>query len=166
MTYADTFFLLSFWSVSCHDFLSRFPTLNRWIQMQTNLHRVSEFAIMADHTTRDGKDVPECKTAMKRFRDHDSDAESEVDELAGSNNISTNAQEIKKEVGGSSDPCHDSLKSESSDCTTVFLSFDCENEGPYEKAVERYSISFIFVLTIVVHIKLVLLVSAIVFSLI
>ncbi|XP_075107825.1 uncharacterized protein LOC107781681 [Nicotiana tabacum] len=119
------------------DQSERFPTLNRWIQMQTNLHRVSEFAIMADHTTRDGKDVPECKTAMKRFRDHDSDAESEVDELAGSNNISTNAQEIKKEVGGSSDPCHDSLKSESSDCTTVFLSFDCESEGPYEKAVER-----------------------------
>ncbi|XP_070038574.1 uncharacterized protein [Nicotiana tomentosiformis] len=148
------------------DQSERFPTLNRWIQMQTNLHRVSEFAIMADHTTRDGKDVPECKTAMKRFRDHDSDAESEVDELAGSNNISINAQEIKKEVGGSSDPWHDSLKSESSDCTTVFLSFDCENEGPYEKAVERYSISFIFVLTIVVHIKLVLLVSAIVFLLI
>nr|XP_016481616.1 PREDICTED: uncharacterized protein LOC107802600 [Nicotiana tabacum] len=119
------------------DQSERFPTLNRWIQMQTNLHRVSEFAIMADHTTRDGKDVPECKTAMKRFRDHDSDADSEVDELAGSNNISINAQEIKKEMGGSSDPWHDSLKSESSDCTTVFLSFDCENEGPYEKAVER-----------------------------
>ncbi|XP_055820668.1 uncharacterized protein LOC129889408 isoform X2 [Solanum dulcamara] len=130
------------------DQSERFPTLNRWIQMQTNLHRISEFAIMADHTRSDGKDVPECKTAMKRFRDHDSDAESEVDELAGSSNISTNPQEIKNEMRGSttlnvsrqtfpSDLWHDSLKSENSDRTTVFLSFDCENEGPYEKAVER-----------------------------
>ncbi|XP_049378418.1 uncharacterized protein LOC125843251 isoform X1 [Solanum stenotomum] len=120
------------------DQSERFPTLNRWIQMQTNLHRISEFAIMADHTRNDGKDdVPECKTAMKRFRDHDSDAESEVDELAGSSNISTNPQEIKNETRGSSDLWHDSLKSENSDRTTVFLSFDCENEGPYEKAVER-----------------------------
>ncbi|WMV42818.1 hypothetical protein MTR67_036203 [Solanum verrucosum] len=126
------------------DQSERFPTLNRWIQMQTNLHRISEFAIMADHTRNDGKDdVPECKTAMKRFRDHDSDAESEVDELAGSSNISTNPQEIKNETRGSSDLWHDSLKSENSDRTTVFLSFDCENEGPYEKAVERYSISFL-----------------------
>ncbi|KAL3361372.1 hypothetical protein AABB24_014332 [Solanum stoloniferum] len=120
------------------DQSERFPTLNRWIQMQTNLHRISEFAIMADHTRNDGKDdVPECKTAMKRFRDHDSDAESEVDELAGSSNISMNPQEIKNETRGSSDLWHDSLKSENSDRTTVFLSFDCENEGPYEKAVER-----------------------------
>ncbi|XP_047251765.1 uncharacterized protein LOC107839091 isoform X3 [Capsicum annuum] len=119
------------------DQSERFPTLNRWIQMQTNLHRISEFAIMADHTPGDGKDVPECKIAMKRFRDHDSDAESEVDELAGSSNVSTNPQEIKNKMRGSSDPCRDTLKSESSDRTTVFLSFDCENEGPYEKAVER-----------------------------
>lgn len=113
--------------------------MNRWIQMQTNLHRISEFAIMADHTRSDEKDVPECKTAVKRFRDHDSDAESEVDELAGSSNVSTNPQEIKNETRGSFDLWHDSLKSENSDRTTVFLSFDCENEGPYEKAVERYS---------------------------
>ncbi|KAK4364946.1 hypothetical protein RND71_016304 [Anisodus tanguticus] len=114
------------------DQSERFPTLNRWIQMQTNLHRISEFAIMADHTPSDAKDVPECNIAMKRFRDHDSDAESEVDELAGSSNISTNSQEIKNETRG-----HDSLKSENYERTTVFLSFDCENEGPYEKAVER-----------------------------
>ncbi|CAN4076572.1 unnamed protein product [Withania somnifera] len=119
------------------DQSERFPTLNRWIQMQTNLHRISEFAIMADHTTSDGKDVRECNIATKRFRDLDSDAESEVDELAGSSNISTNSQEIKNEKRGSSDPWLDTLKSENSDRTTVFLSFDSENEGPYEKAVER-----------------------------
>nr|GEV14748.1 hypothetical protein [Tanacetum cinerariifolium] len=35
------------------DQSERFPTLNRWIQMQTNLHRVSEVAATAEHMIND-----------------------------------------------------------------------------------------------------------------
>ncbi|CAH1426329.1 unnamed protein product [Lactuca virosa] len=56
-----------------------FPTLNRWIQMQTNLHRVSEVAVTAEHSVNDGI---EAKTSVKRFREHDSDSDLEHDELA------------------------------------------------------------------------------------
>ncbi|KAM7490346.1 hypothetical protein LguiA_033267 [Lonicera macranthoides] len=118
------------------DQSERFPTLNRWIQMQTNLHRVSEFSVMADPTIKDVTDIPEAKTAIKRFREHDTDSESEVDDAAVGTNI-TMLPDIKNEGSIASESWH-SLKSEATELdSTVFLSFDLENEGPYEKAVER-----------------------------
>ncbi|KAL8521988.1 hypothetical protein ACS0TY_012224 [Phlomoides rotata] len=120
------------------DQSERFPTLNRWIQMQTNLHRVSEFAVMTEHGTDDAKDNLEPKTAMKRFRENDSDSESESDDLAVASNISSPLPEVKDQSNVASDVWHDSPKSETPENdNTVFLSFDWENEGPYEKAVER-----------------------------
>lgn len=115
---------------------SRFPTLNRWIQLQTNLHRVSEFAIMTGHGKDDSKDKLGSKTATKRFRENDSDTESENDDMAVGNNISLPQLEVPSNVA--SDVWHESPKSESAGHgSTVFLSFDQESEGPYEKAVER-----------------------------
>ncbi|CAI9294006.1 unnamed protein product [Lactuca saligna] len=61
------------------DQSERFPTLNRWIQMQANLHRLSEVAITAEHSVNDGI---EAKTSVKRFWEHDSDSDLEHDELA------------------------------------------------------------------------------------
>ncbi|KAL3655643.1 hypothetical protein CASFOL_000039 [Castilleja foliolosa] len=118
---------------------SRFPTLNRWIQMQTNLHRVSEFAVMTELGTDDVKDNSETKTAMKRFRENDSDTESESDDMAVGNNISSALpEEVKDQSNVASDSWHELPKSETAGHdNTVFLSFDWENEGPYEKAVER-----------------------------
>ncbi|KAI3468258.1 hypothetical protein Pfo_024921 [Paulownia fortunei] len=120
------------------DQSERFPTLNRWIQVQTNLHRVSEFAVMTEHGTDDVKDNSEPKTAMKRFRENDSDTESESDDMAVGNNISSPLPEVKDQSNVASDAWLESPKSETAGHdNTVFLSFDWENEGPYEKAVER-----------------------------
>lgn len=120
------------------DQSERFPTLNRWIQMQTNLHRVSEFAITAKHTDNDSMVIPEARTAIKRFREHDSDTESEVDDIVNSSNLSTTFTDFNSQTSVAPDNLwRDSPKHEISEDTTVFLSFDWENEVPYEKAVER-----------------------------
>ncbi|GER40378.1 zinc finger protein, partial [Striga asiatica] len=118
------------------DQSERFPTLNRWIQLQTNLHRVSEFAVMIEHSMDDVKDNLEPKTAMKRFRESDSDTESESDDMAG-NNIPSSLPEVKDKSNLASDAWLESPKSETAGHDNrVFLSFDWENEGPCEKAVE------------------------------
>ncbi|CAK9164522.1 unnamed protein product [Ilex paraguariensis] len=120
------------------DQSERFPTLNRWTQMQTNLHRVSEFAVTAEHTIDDRLDKAVAKTAVKRFREHDSDTESEVEDITASTNVSTALSDVKNQGNVVPESWHDSPKSEAAEVdSTVFLSFDWENEGPYEKAVER-----------------------------
>ncbi|KAK1551145.1 hypothetical protein Q3G72_031043 [Acer saccharum] len=119
------------------DNSERFPTLNRWIQMQTNLHRVSEFAVTAKQKD-DDKVRHEARATVKRLRENDSDTESEADENVGSANISAPLVDLKGQDGGGPDAWHDSSKSLiAEDDTTVFLSFDWENEDPYEKAVDR-----------------------------
>ncbi|XP_042039127.1 uncharacterized protein LOC121784921 isoform X1 [Salvia splendens] len=120
------------------DQSERFPTLNRWIQMQTNLHRVSEFAVMTEHGTDDVKDNAEPKTAVKRFRDIETDSEPESDDMSVGNNISLSLPEVMDQSNATSDAWHESPKSRTAaDVNTVYLSFDWENEAPYEKAVER-----------------------------
>ncbi|KAG5562644.1 hypothetical protein RHGRI_005388 [Rhododendron griersonianum] len=120
------------------DQSERFPTLNRWIQMQTNLHRVLEVAVSAELHTDDGIVKAEPKTAIKRYRELESDNESEVDDIAGNTNLSTTLPDLHSPVNAASDHWHESPKSEVPELDTrVFLSFDWENEGPYERAVER-----------------------------
>ncbi|MCL7036661.1 hypothetical protein MKW94_010857 [Papaver nudicaule] len=119
------------------DQSERFPTLNRWIQMQTNLHRVSEYAVTDKHTAKTGETKPEAKAAVKRSREPDSDTESEVDDMVF-NVHSTTLPEYCDKVSSGHDLLQDSPKSENLEHDqTVFLSFDSENEVPYEKAVER-----------------------------
>lgn len=99
--------------------------------MQTNLHRVSEVAVTAEHTINNGS---EPKTSVKRFREHDSDSDLEHDDLAVGPTIS-----VLPETTNESGIWPDSPKSEIIETdTTVFLSFGWENEKPYEKAVDRY----------------------------
>jgi zinc finger FYVE domain-containing protein 26 len=106
--------------------------------MQTNLHRVSEFAVAINQTADDARLKPEARSAVKRFREHDNDMESEVDDIVSSN-ISTAFQNSIGERVAAPESWHDSSKSEVADFdTTVFLSFNWENEEPYVKAVERY----------------------------
>eukprot|EP00268_Persea_americana_P011356 TRINITY_DN1480_c0_g2_i5.p1 TRINITY_DN1480_c0_g2~~TRINITY_DN1480_c0_g2_i5.p1 ORF type:complete len:2512 (+),score=535.90 TRINITY_DN1480_c0_g2_i5:141-7676(+) len=118
------------------DRSERFPTLNRWIQMQTNLHRVSEFAITAKSKDNVGIAKLEGKTSIKRPREFDSDTESEVDDMVACSHLSRNVSDLNTQGRTASDPWLDSPKSENVEAT-AFLSFDWENEGPYEKAVER-----------------------------
>ncbi|KAK8581989.1 hypothetical protein V6N13_144978 [Hibiscus sabdariffa] len=119
------------------DQSERFPTLNRWIQMQTNLHRVSEFAVTAMQSADDGTVKPETRTVIKRLRESDSDTESEVDETVSNSNI-TASLNLNVKDNSSADPWHDGIKPETDEVdSTVFLSFGLENEDPYEKAVER-----------------------------
>uniref|UniRef100_A0A0D9V2H3 ZFYVE26-like TPR repeats domain-containing protein n=1 Tax=Leersia perrieri TaxID=77586 RepID=A0A0D9V2H3_9ORYZ len=102
----------------------RYPTLNRWIQMQCNLHRVSESAVTAETENEVTLHQPKGKFSSKRSREPDSDAESEIEDIVISGKTSSNSLESPK--------C-DEFKLE----PTNFVSFDWDNEGPYEKAVER-----------------------------
>lgn len=105
--------------------------------MQTNLHRVSEFAVMSDHSTSKNVKKPKSKMAVKRYREHDSDSESEVDDTSVGKSVSATLPEHKDQMSIFSDPWQDSPKSKTGEDSTVFLSFDWDNEGPYERAVER-----------------------------
>lgn len=109
--------------------------------MQTNLHRVSEFAVTAEEKADDVKH--EVRAAIKRLRENDTDSESDVDDIVGKANISSSMVDVSGQGGVTSDAWHDSFKSENAENgSAVFLSFDWKNEDPYEKTVERY-LSFI-----------------------
>ncbi|KAF6172870.1 hypothetical protein GIB67_035424 [Kingdonia uniflora] len=117
------------------DQSERFPTLNRWIQMQTNLHRISESSMTAKHATESENAKPEAKTSVKRHRDSESDTESDVDDMVGSHG-STTFPEVSNHGCMAHNPSQESQRSGNVDIDPpVFLSFDWENEGPYEKAV-------------------------------
>ncbi|CAJ2643410.1 unnamed protein product [Trifolium pratense] len=117
------------------DQSERFPTLNRWIQMQTNLHRVSEFAVTANETADDSN--LEARSSVKRVREHDTETESDADDI-NSSTIPVSLTDLNSQGIEAADLWHDSSKSEASQLdTTVFLSFDWDNEEPYQKAVER-----------------------------
>lgn len=118
------------------DQSERFPTLNRWIQMQTNLHRVSEFAVTANQTADDSN--LEARNSVKRVREHDTETESDADDIVNSSTIPVTLSDLNSNGIEATDFWLDSSKSEASQLdTTVFLSFDWDNEQPYEKAVER-----------------------------
>lgn len=95
--------------------------------MQSNLHRVSELATTVTHASEDEQIKPETRVSIKRYREHDSDHESDIDDPGNNLPASTNE---------SNSPVLEPDILEPS--TSVFLSFDWENEGPYEKAVDRY----------------------------
>ncbi|KAM7277130.1 hypothetical protein ACFE04_018996 [Oxalis oulophora] len=117
------------------DQSERFPTLNRWIQMQTNLHRVSEFAETSKQNMDDGNAKFEARVAFKRLREHDSDTEAEIEDIP----ISGNTTSRFPQGGAPPDPWEDSSKLETAEVDpTMYLSFNWENEDPYDKAVERY----------------------------
>ncbi|XP_065850998.1 uncharacterized protein [Euphorbia lathyris] len=119
------------------DQSERFPTLNRWIQMQTNRHRVSEVAVTSKQQASGGEGKADARATIKRLREHDSDTESEVDDV-GSSNISTTLRDISSQGGAAPDPLQDPSKSDNVDLENIlYLSLDWENEDPYQKAVER-----------------------------
>jgi len=108
--------------------------------MQSNLHRVSESAIAAKSDSEDSAAKFEAKISVKRLREPESDTESEVDEMAVSGHIASPSSDFHTQAHVAFDSWQDSPKPDSVELDpTVFLSFDWENEGPYEKAVERYT---------------------------
>ncbi|KAI0493860.1 hypothetical protein KFK09_023985 [Dendrobium nobile] len=116
------------------DQSERFPTLNRWIQMQSNLHRVSESAIATRSDSEVSVARAEVKVSAKRSRDPESDTESEIDDMTSL--ISTSDLNIQDHIASEvlqNSSTTDTVEQNSA----VFLSFDWENEAPYEKAVER-----------------------------
>uniref|UniRef100_A0A0A9BEZ5 Uncharacterized protein n=1 Tax=Arundo donax TaxID=35708 RepID=A0A0A9BEZ5_ARUDO len=102
----------------------RSPTLNRWIQMQSNLHRVSESSVAARTENEVSLHQSKGKFSMKRAREPDSDAESELEDIVINGKTTSGSLESPKQEDARLEP-------------TTFISFDWENEGPYEKAVER-----------------------------
>ncbi|KAF5188935.1 Zinc finger fyve domain-containing protein 26 isoform, partial [Thalictrum thalictroides] len=74
----------------------------------------------------------------QRSRECDSDSESEIDDKYVSGRASTTSPKLSNEPNATNEPSQDSPKSNKVEVdTTVLLSFDWENEGPYEKAVKR-----------------------------
>lgn len=111
--------------------------------MQTNLHRVSEFAVTANQTADDGN--LEARTSVKRVREHDSETELDADDIVNSSTIPVALSDLNTQEVEVTDFWHDSSKSEAAQLdTTVFLSFDWDNEEPYQKAVDRYDSSLLF----------------------
>ena len=108
--------------------------------MQNNLHRVSEFAVRANQTADGDKINAEARAAIKRPHEHDSDTESEVDENVSGNNISTSLPALNGQGGAARDTSwHDSTNPDVAEPDNLaFLSFNWENQEPYEKAIERY----------------------------
>ncbi|XP_050212300.1 uncharacterized protein LOC126662368 isoform X2 [Mercurialis annua] len=120
------------------DQSERFPTLNRWIQMQTNRHRVSEVAVTSKQKASYDEVKADARIAVKRMREHDSDTESDGDDFIGSNKIATALSDLSSQGDAAPVPRQDSSKCDTVELdTTVYLSLDWENEEPYEKAVER-----------------------------
>ncbi|XP_048494067.1 uncharacterized protein LOC104887752 isoform X2 [Beta vulgaris subsp. vulgaris] len=118
------------------DQSERYPTLNRWIQMQTNLHRVSEFAVTSKDMDDAGGTQNIRKSSVKRPREHDTDTESEFDDSIG-NNALPSATEIVQATADR-DTLQDSMKYQAAeDDATTFQTFNWENEEPYERAVKR-----------------------------
>jgi zinc finger FYVE domain-containing protein 26 len=104
--------------------------------MQTNLHRVSEFAVTANQTADDVN--LEARSSVKRVREHDTETESDADDI-NSSTIPGALTDLNSQGVEAAAFWHNSSKSEASQLdTTVFLSFDWDNEEPYQKAVERY----------------------------
>lgn len=113
--------------------------------MQTNLHRVSEFAITAKQDSDDFGLKSDTRASMKRLLEHDSDTESEFDEIVSSSKTSVPLPGINVQDATFQDGWGHFAKSDIHELdTTTFLSFDWENEEPYQKAVERYCKSFFF----------------------
>ncbi|CAA6666265.1 unnamed protein product [Spirodela intermedia] len=85
------------------DQSERFATLNRWIQMQSNLHRVSESAIAATSDAEVVTGTSEPKHSVKRPRESGSDTESEVDDMAISSHGSAILTDFHEGGNGISD---------------------------------------------------------------
>ncbi|KAL8139244.1 hypothetical protein V2J09_005265 [Rumex salicifolius] len=120
------------------DQSERFPTLNRWIQMQTNLHRVSEFAVASKDSADDVEVRVEARSAIKRAREYDSSSEPETEENIVLDSSFESIPDNQVPYSTRSDPSVAPLNYQvPGDDTAVFLTFDWENEEPYEKAVER-----------------------------
>nr|CAD1824207.1 unnamed protein product [Ananas comosus var. bracteatus] len=113
----------------------RFPTLIRWIQMQSNLHRVSESAVTAKSNNEAAPAESKEKVHLKRIHDSESDTESDDDgEVIGSHFTSTSqSHTVSDSQLESPAPC-DNVKHD----LDVYISFDSENEGSLKNRVERF----------------------------
>ena len=100
--------------------------------MQSNLHRVSESAKAAVSSYEIASGISEQKISVKRRRDSESDTELETVYY------SDFSSELHVQLDKASDYVEESPKSDGIDIDPgMFLSLDWDNEGPYEKAVER-----------------------------
>jgi hypothetical protein len=138
--------LICYWSLICTLIFSkihnRFPTLNRWIQMQANLHHLSDSPTTLKRLTEADQQKDEKRIAVKRPRESEHDAESdEDDEVHGILGMPV-AKSVFDMDSKNSHTCsaisEDVLETGNFNADkTHSLLFDWENEGPYEEAVER-----------------------------
>ncbi|WOL00352.1 hypothetical protein Cni_G09065 [Canna indica] len=119
------------------DQSERFPTLNRWIQLQSNLHKISETTIASKNDSKVVANISNGKVSTKRLREPESDTESEIDDMVVGHSsptfqeFTTHGHSLPKTSQCSAVP--DDIEVD----PTCYVSFDWENEGPYGKAVDR-----------------------------
>ncbi|KAJ1687936.1 hypothetical protein LUZ63_019326 [Rhynchospora breviuscula] len=104
----------------------RYPTLNRWIQVQSNLHRVSESAL----ASKTGIEQKKERSRLKRLREPEQDTETKANGPFKAESLSTSIDLgylTPKEESEIADVCFDQ---------NACISFD-DDEGPYEAAVEK-----------------------------
>lgn len=123
----------------------RYPTLNRWIQLQANLQSLTYSSHSSLSLNQDLRKVEDSKSSLKRPRapdKEDSDSSSEVDErdeLPGTS-VSAASRWDTGSFGRKGEGEVSSISEETkiSQPTSLYsLMFDWENEAPYAEAVQR-----------------------------
>ncbi|RRT71470.1 hypothetical protein GW17_00023827 [Ensete ventricosum] len=128
---------------------NRFPTLNRWIQMQSNLHKISRSAIASKSDIKTAAAISNGKVPVKRVREPESDTESEIDDMVVGGHNTPTLSEFSTHGHSVSRSWHSSSSPEDVGIDPAnFISCDWENEGPYGKAVERFIFHYLLLLSI------------------
>ncbi|KAJ7536047.1 hypothetical protein O6H91_12G054900 [Diphasiastrum complanatum] len=119
----------------------RYPTLNRWIQLQANLRRFSEHPISSRRINDlDTQQQTDRRSAVKRFRELESDTDSEDDDdkspFLGHKPSASGWKEVYEKQSRETSTNFTSSRNPQSQNSCLLL-LDWENERPYEEAVQR-----------------------------
>ncbi|KAG6474190.1 uncharacterized protein LOC122028060 isoform X1 [Zingiber officinale] len=118
------------------DQSERFPTLKRWIQQQSNLHKISTTTITSKSDNNVAA-IPNGKASRKRVCEPESDTESEVEDMVIGGHNSPSFSEFTTHNTIAKCAHRSAMLDDFGVDPASYVSFDWENEGPYGKAVER-----------------------------
>ncbi|KAL3693637.1 hypothetical protein R1sor_007288 [Riccia sorocarpa] len=118
----------------------RYSTLNRWIQLQANIQRLSDSAVYTKGLKSNDTIEEERRKSVKRVResqeDFDTDDEQEKSVIRGIQGASAGWDGLHGSATDKPAPSASDVKApQASPALTVLL--DWENEAPYEEAVQR-----------------------------
>lgn len=120
----------------------RYPTLNRWIQLQANLQSLSNSPMSSQRLTDNLEKGDEGKVSLKRPRaaeeaDSSSDRD-DTDELFGTSGSAAGGASESRGLVPKRNVSQGPEETKSSETTNSYtLMFDWENEAPYVEAVQK-----------------------------